>query len=213
MTRWEREHYTKMFGVEMGRFVWVPFPMNRLEPCPESVRKISNRIMSSGRQSCDWSTLICSVTDLSQYQLLIVHSKKDLNILRRLSLPRNCELLCDIPQLEHDKLLSESVCYVISLLETEGSSGHVRLSHAVHLGIPVIITSISGIEEYVIDGKTAIVVPPGNPMALRKAIQRLMEDPSLQSTLAKNAKDSAGKWTRSQYFNRLSELIRKEMAA
>lgn len=55
--------------------------------------------------------------------------------------------------------LSESACYVISLLETEGSSGHVRLPHAIHLGVPVIATATCGIEEYVKDGVTAIVVP------------------------------------------------------
>ena len=143
---------------------------------------------------------------------MIVHGKKDLNRLRRLTLPRNCELLCDIPLIEHDQLLSESTCYVISLLETEGSSGRVRLSHAIHLGVPVIVTATCGIEEYVIDAVTAIVVPPGDPEALKKAILRLMGDSVLQSALAENARRHAEKYSKTQYFERLSELVRQEMA-
>ena len=199
-----------MFGVDVDRFLYVPFPMHRLETRSRSqVRKVSNRIMSSGRASCDWENLLEAVADLPQYQVLLVHGKKDLKRLGRVNIPNNCELLCDIPLIEHDRLLEESACYVISLLETQGSSGHVRLSHAIHLGVPVIVTATCGIEEYVIDAVTAIVVPPGDPEALKKAILRLMGDSVLQSALAENARRHAEKYPKTQYFERLNLCARK----
>ncbi len=213
MTNWEREHYAKMFNVEKDRFVHIPYPMIRSEAANKTLSKQSGGgVMSSGRNSCDWDTLVRATADLPQYQITIVHSKKDSRKFKHMSLPANVKLLCDIPQEEHDRLLERAACYVISLLETVGSSGHVRLSHAIHLGVPVIVTRTSGIEEYVRDGETGIVVPQGDPTALRKAIDRLMRSPTLQKLLAENAIRTQKKWTRQNYFDCLSGLVRNEVS-
>ena len=52
------------------------------------------------------------------------------------------------------------------------------LIEAMALGIPVVTTSLSGIPELVIDGKTGVVVRPGDPAALATGIQTLIEDPA-----------------------------------
>jgi len=209
MTNWEREHYAKMFNTEEDRFVHIPFPMIRsASPRHPINREYDNYIMSSGRNSCDWDTLIQAVRDIPQYPITIVHSKKDARNFKNITLPSNIKLLCDIPLEEHDRLLKKAACFVITLIDTVGSSGHVRLSHAIHLGVPVIVTSASGIEEYLRDGETGIVVPPGAPLALREAIHRLMKDPQLQESLAKNAIRYHQRWTRQKYFDCLSDNVK-----
>jgi glycosyltransferase involved in cell wall biosynthesis len=212
MTSWERRHYADMFCVDEDRFVHIPFPMIRSESSYKPVNKTSgDYVMSSGRVSCDWGTLICAVADLPQYPVTIVHSKKDLRKFRHMTLPANVKLLCDIPYEEHNRLLERAVCYVIALFDTVGSTGHARLSHAIHLGVPVIVTRVSGIEEYVKDGETAIVVPQGDPVALREAIQRVMENPTLQKLLAENAIRNQNQWTRQNYFDCLSDMVKNEL--
>jgi colanic acid/amylovoran biosynthesis glycosyltransferase len=52
------------------------------------------------------------------------------------------------------------------------------LIEAMALGIPVVTTSLSGIPELVIDGKTGVVVRPGDPAALATGLQTLIEDPA-----------------------------------
>lgn len=52
------------------------------------------------------------------------------------------------------------------------------LIEAMALGIPVVTTSLSGIPELVIDGKTGVVVRPGDPAALATGLQKLIEDPA-----------------------------------
>jgi len=85
MTLWERKHYAKKFGIEEDRFIHIPFPMISSESANVYVKKRSgNYVMSSGRNSCDWVTLISAVADLPQYQVKIVHSKKDLKKIKQI---------------------------------------------------------------------------------------------------------------------------------
>lgn len=48
---------------------------------------------------------------------------------------------------------------------------------AMHQGKPVIATRNGGLTDVVVDGETGLLVPPGNPQALRDAIQSLLDDP------------------------------------
>ena len=49
---------------------------------------------------------------------------------------------------------------------------------------PVIATAIGGIPEVVVDGQTGLLVPPGDPAALAKAIRSVLADPTLARSLA-----------------------------
>jgi glycosyltransferase involved in cell wall biosynthesis len=47
----------------------------------------------------------------------------------------------------------------------------------------MVATRVDGIPEVVVDGKTGLTVPPGNPDALAEAICRLLRDPGLRQRL------------------------------
>jgi glycosyltransferase involved in cell wall biosynthesis len=49
---------------------------------------------------------------------------------------------------------------------------------------PVIATAIGGTDEAVSDGRTGLLVPPSDPVALAEAIRRLLRDPDLARQLA-----------------------------
>jgi glycosyltransferase involved in cell wall biosynthesis len=61
------------------------------------------------------------------------------------------------------------------------------LLEAMAAGLPVVATSVGGIPEIVTDGDTALLVEPCNPAAMASAIDRLLSDGSLSTTLADNA--------------------------
>jgi len=46
------------------------------------------------------------------------------------------------------------------------------------LGVPVVATAVGGIPEVVEDGVTGILVPPGQPPALSRAVTQLLRDPA-----------------------------------
>jgi glycosyltransferase involved in cell wall biosynthesis len=54
---------------------------------------------------------------------------------------------------------------------------------AMAAGKPLVATDIAGLREAVVDQKTGLLVPPGNPPALAAALQRLITDPALRARM------------------------------
>jgi glycosyltransferase involved in cell wall biosynthesis len=54
-------------------------------------------------------------------------------------------------------------------------------------GKAVIVTETDGIRDYVRDGETAVLVPPGDVAALRQAIDRLWSNPIERQRIGNNA--------------------------
>ena len=58
-------------------------------------------------------------------------------------------------------------------------------------GVAVIGTAAGGIPEFVTDGETGLLVPPGDPVALAAALRRLLDDAGLRERLARNGRSVA----------------------
>ena len=55
-------------------------------------------------------------------------------------------------------------------------------------GTPVICSRVGGLPEVVIDGQTGFVVEPGDERALRAAMERLVQDPSMAESMGRAAR-------------------------
>ncbi len=55
-------------------------------------------------------------------------------------------------------------------------------------GRPVVATSVGGIPQLVVDGRTGLLVPPGDPQALRLALERLLADGPLRRRMGRAAR-------------------------
>jgi glycosyltransferase involved in cell wall biosynthesis len=62
------------------------------------------------------------------------------------------------------------------------------LLQAMLAGLPCVTTDVGSIRELATDGVTALVVPPKDVPALRRALQTLMEDPKLRARLGEAAR-------------------------
>jgi glycosyltransferase involved in cell wall biosynthesis len=58
-------------------------------------------------------------------------------------------------------------------------------------GRPVVATGVGGLRDLVVDGETGLVVPPRDPVALRRALERLLGDASLRSQLGAAGRERA----------------------
>jgi glycogen(starch) synthase len=58
-------------------------------------------------------------------------------------------------------------------------------------GRPVVATGVGGLRDLVLDGETGLVVPPRDPVALRRALERLLGDVSLRSRLGAAGRERA----------------------
>jgi glycosyltransferase involved in cell wall biosynthesis len=76
----------------------------------------------------------------------------------------------------------------VFVLPVPAGSQSIALLEAMAQSVPPIIT-FCGPEEAVIDGRTGLCAPPGDPEGLRAALQRLAGDEALRRTLGAAARD------------------------
>ena len=65
----------------------------------------------------------------------------------------------------------------------------VTLMEAMSTGLPVVASDLAGIPELVENGRTGLLVPPGDPVALAGAIARLCENADLRETLGRAGRE------------------------
>ena len=71
------------------------------------------------------------------------------------------------------------------VLSSTGQEAFGRvLIEAGAIGVPVVATRVGGVPEVILDRKTGLLVPPGDPMALATAIMSLLKDRGLAIELA-----------------------------
>jgi glycosyltransferase involved in cell wall biosynthesis len=84
------------------------------------------------------------------------------------------------------------------------------LLEAAAAGKPVVSTRTTGVVDVVVDGDTGLLVPPGDPVALTRAIERLLDDRTLARQMGARARQLVGEqFENSSYLNRLGEMLQK----
>jgi glycosyltransferase involved in cell wall biosynthesis len=65
------------------------------------------------------------------------------------------------------------------------------LAEAMACGVPCVASRVGGIPEVVEDGKSGLLVPPGDPTALASAIEALLDDDQLRISFSRRARQRA----------------------
>jgi hypothetical protein len=69
-----------------------------------------------------------------------------------------------------------------------------------------VASDVQGLAEIVDDGRTGLLVPPGDPAALAAAIARVLDDPELAGRLAAAGRaDAVERFTAGRYRRELAE--------
>jgi len=101
-------------------------------------------------------------------------------------LPPNVILLRDWP---HPLVLRAWQMSVIGLVPSVWPEPFPTVTlEAMAAGRPVIASRVGGLPDQVVDGETGVLVPPGDPDALRRAIERLLADVALRERLGRAAR-------------------------
>jgi hypothetical protein len=207
LTEWERNEYARLYGIPTGRLGLIPWARSRAgAELPPFVRDPDAGVVCSGRAECDWETVFRAARRRS-WPLTVICGKRDLRRVRALNRDGRAEVLCEVPRSEHDERVRSSAVYVLCLEEGGPSAGHVRLMAVTDCGTPVIATAAPGLEGYVEDGVTAVLVPPGDPERLRAAIDGLLDDPKRRLALREAAAERARAWTYREFFNAMRSLV------
>lgn len=95
-----------------------------------------------------------------------------------------------MPGFRHD--VGAAMAAADLLVLSSDNEGMARvLAEAAASGLPVVATDVSGTRTAVEDGRTGLVVPPGDPAALAAAITVLLADPVRRQTMGRQARELA----------------------
>jgi glycosyltransferase involved in cell wall biosynthesis len=206
MTERERHLLSARLRIPDERLSVIPFPWrtgpaDHLPPAPPD-----GIVLSAGRASCDWETLFAAAAR-GFWPLTVVCTRQDLETVAELNREGRASVLHDVPPEEVHALLRGSLLDVICLRESGHSQGQVRLLDAADHGVPVVATDTAGIREYVVDGETAVLVPPGDSEALAAAVERLLADAGERERVRRNAFARSQRWTAADYMDALGALL------
>jgi glycosyltransferase involved in cell wall biosynthesis len=211
MTGWEGPYHAKLLNVPEDRFRYIPWPLLDGGESRSAKDAATRKVMSSGRAVCDWETLFQAAAD-TDWSLTIVCGQPDLARVRKLARPNGAAVMCDISVVEHQREIESSMVYVLCLRDEPTSCGQVRLMNAISAGVPVVATRVRGLEGYAIDGTTAVLVNPGDHEAIRREVNRLLENPAERRALSEKARDFAKGRSVQEYHEAIANAV-AEVAA
>jgi len=105
--------------------------------------------------------------------------------MKKYKLEKKIKLLGRVENRKIPTLLASADLFV-RLSRKEGFG--VSFLEAMAAGVPIIATSIGGIPDFVIDGKTGMLVAPDHPYEAAQSMKRVLEDPELRGRLTRNAR-------------------------
>lgn len=206
LTADEQRECARRYGLGEERFPLVPWP-SRLEPAGElAPAPPTGPVLASGRAFCDWPTLFAAALG-ADWPLTVVCSAEDLPEVRRLASGTTVTVLSEIAAHEHAALLARASVLAVVMRDEGVSQGHVRLMDAADAGVPVVITEARALRGYLVPGQTALVVPTGDPEALRAAIDRLMADPAERERVRRAAFEHSQSWTGQDYLASIGSIV------
>ncbi len=84
------------------------------------------------------------------------------------------------------QLNAADVFVMPSVVEPNGAVDGIPnvIIEALAVGVPTVATAVAGIPEIIRNGETGLLVPPGDPVALKVAIQSLLQNPALRERVS-----------------------------
>src|SRR6185437_5555759 len=153
-------------------------------------------IFSGGDSDRDYPLLIEAVRELP-YRVVIAALRRD--HFAGLTIPSNVEIIT-ASAAEFLKLVGNSSLVVVPLKKRpQHVGGEQTYANAMTMGKPTIVTDL-GATDYIVDGQTGFLTPAGDVAALRRAIERTMQDRILAQTVGKRAKEASAAFKPERFF-------------
>ena len=171
-TEYERNYYSKLIGIQSDRITTCPHGIYDLFADSYAMTS-GDYIFSGGRSGRDYHTLFQAVSNLT---VKVVVNARPFN-LRGLEIPGNVRCNDILPPSQYRDLNSSALFVIVPLQDVHEAVGITAVLHAMAAGKAVVVSDVSGIGEYVIDGETGIMVPPYSVSRMRQAIQYLYDNP------------------------------------
>lgn len=192
----DADHLAERFGVDRtkARFVRFPAPSpEQITAPPAGVRAPDvPYVYSAGWAHRDWATL----SDALELAAVPAVVSCDSGV----RFPCNVTVMPPLSPEDGRVFLKSARCLVLALKDTHLPSGPLVLLDAMSREITVIATNVNGVRDYVEDGVTGVLVPPEDPEALARAIDRVMSDRDYAADLARRGRQWASQLTADSFW-------------
>lgn len=111
-----------------------------------------------------------------------------------LNLQHHVELAGPKPQEQLREIMRNATLFALPCIVTESGDRDglpTVLLEALAAGLPCISTDVAGVPEIIADGRTGLLIPPGQPADLARAMVRLLSEPDLRIQIAWQGRDKA----------------------
>lgn len=188
LSRWEKENLARSLGLPPEKVVFCALGWYDVGEASGLKRdgdaEGNGFIFASGRSYRDYGTFIRA---LEGVPCRAVINARRFN-LAGLELPQNVTVNDLLPMQEFWQLLRDCRFFVVPLQKIPHSGGDTVILQAMAAGRAVIATRSPSSETYVEEGVTGIIVPPGDAVALRRAMNYLIDRPDEAERMGKNAR-------------------------
>lgn len=114
--------------------------------------------------------------------------------------------------LSHEQVLEAWRGSLMGLMPSIGPEAFgIAALEAMSAGRPVIASRIGGLPEIIRDGESGLLVPPGDHVALRRAIERLLADPALLARMGEAARRRAMEFRASVIVPQIEQAYKEVM--
>ena len=177
--------YRDVLGVPNERLAYVPFGVDHRFFSPQDVAE-NRYVLAVGRdRGRDWATLFEAVrgTDLA----VKVASRP--GEFETLTVPGNVEVLGTIDRATYRDLTARASIVVVPTHVRAYPTGQSVVLESMAMGKCCVVTDTPAMRDYVVDGETAVLVPPHDPAALQRALERVIANQALRRRLGASARE------------------------
>jgi len=158
------------------------------DPAVSSSPPESNLICAAGQLLRDYDCLVDAVRDLPvRVQIAAGSPWIDRSLKPRGPLPANVSW-GKLNRYELRALYARSALAVVPILQNHYQTGIATILEMMAMGKCVIATRTHGQTDTIVDGVTGVYVPPGDSLALRRTIERLLADPEDAARIGRAAR-------------------------
>jgi len=181
-SRQERESYSKWLNLPIERFEFVPYQIPDL-PITHAEETENPFVVAMGSAQRDYALLFEAVQRLNLRTIVIAGP----HALKGLSIPPQVEVRSGITIEECRRLSQQARVNVVPLLDREIATGPSTIVSTMRMNRAVVATRTTGSVDYIIDGETGYLTPPGSVEDLAAAIERVWYNDELRQRLNQNA--------------------------
>jgi glycosyltransferase involved in cell wall biosynthesis len=190
----QAKYYDDYLPFLQHRRTWVPIGIGEYQKTQAFETGTDGPIVALGRHGAafrDWATLLRAYADHHARAPLWIVGREDLPEVERngVPVPPNVTFLPLVPLAKLGEIIEGARFVVLPLPEREQSLGQLTVLFAMAMGKAVVASGVVGLADYLTDGETGLLYPPGDAAGLSARLKILLDDPPRAVAMGRAARE------------------------